>query len=179
MWQTLEGIFGGDFMPHGHCYLWSPAMVWLQVASNTLIGLAYVAISVMLYLIVSRIRNIPFSWMYLAFGAFILACGGTHFTDVATVWHPIYWFDGGLRAITALASVTTAILLAPLVPRAVALAHEAQLSSQRGQQLEAAYAELKAAHEKAKEMEQVIAREVREQTRQLTEELVRLRGAAR
>ena len=176
MWEVLEKVFGGDFMPHGHCYLWSPPMVWLQVTSNLMIGLAYVAISAMLYLIVSRIRNCPFSWMYLAFGLFILACGGTHFTEVVTVWHPIYWFDGGLRAVTAFASVLTAFLLVPLVPKAVAMAHDAQLSQERGRQLEAAYSELKAAHEKAKQMEQVMAREVSEQTRHLTAELVRLRA---
>ena len=176
MWPTLERIFGGDFMPHGHCYLWSAPMVWLQVVSNALIGLAYVSISVTIYLIISRIRDVPFSWMYLAFGVFILACGGTHLVDVATVWHPIYWFDGWLRAVTAVASVITAFLLIPLVPKAIAMAHAAHESHQRGQQLEAAYAELKIAHERAKEMEQVIAREVREQTQELTDEVLRLRA---
>jgi hypothetical protein len=25
------------FMPHGHCYLWKPGLVWLHVGSDTLI----------------------------------------------------------------------------------------------------------------------------------------------
>jgi hypothetical protein len=74
MWEWLEQIFGRGFMPHGHCYLWSPAMVWTQVSANTLIGFAYAAIASTLAVLVRRIRNIPFAWVYLAFGTFILSC---------------------------------------------------------------------------------------------------------
>jgi hypothetical protein len=91
------------------------------VASNTLIGLAYLSISAVLTYLVWRVK-LPFSAVYLAFGVFILACGMTHFLDVATVWHPIYWADAGVRVVTAGASVGTAILLFPLLPKALALA---------------------------------------------------------
>jgi signal transduction histidine kinase len=149
MWETLEQLFGDQFMPHGHCYLWSPSMVWLQVSANLAIGGAYVAISATLYYIIRRIRNVPFSWMFTAFGVFIITCGATHFMDAVTIWHPIYWFDGGLRAITAVASVGTAILLVPLVPKAVALANASRLAQERGQRLEQMYLELQEAHHKA------------------------------
>ena len=142
-------------MPHGHCYLWSPEMVWLQVISNLLIGAAYVAISTTLYVIFRRIKDVPFSWMFLAFGVFIITCGGTHFLDIATIWHPIYWLDGGLRAVTAIASVGTAVLLFGLVPKAFALANTAQLARERGQRLEAMYLELAGAHEKTKDLERL------------------------
>src|SRR5262245_12599545 len=125
MWRALEfpSWTGGDaFMPHGHCYLWSGEMILLQVTSNALIGMAYVTISAILYYLIRRIRNVPFSGMYLLFGVFIVACGATHLLDVVTIWKPIYWFDGGVRAITAVASAGTAILLGPLVPKAVVLA---------------------------------------------------------
>lgn len=153
MWDLLERLFGEGFMPHGHCYLWSPAMVWLQVVSNAAVGLAYVSISLTLYYIVRRIKDVPFSRMYLAFGVFIVTCGMTHFLDVVTVWHPVYWLDGGVRAVTAVASVGTAILLLPLVPKAVALAGAARVVHERGLELEKAYADLAVAHEKTKELE--------------------------
>ncbi|HWZ87247.1 MAG TPA: hypothetical protein VNW92_00305 [Polyangiaceae bacterium] len=82
MWEWLERTFGQGFMPHGHCYLWAPKMVWTQVSANLLIGTAYAAIASTLAVLVSRIKNIPFAWVYLAFGTFILSCGLTHFFDV-------------------------------------------------------------------------------------------------
>jgi hypothetical protein len=35
-----------NFMPHGHCYLWRPDVLWLRVGSDTLIALSYCAIPV-------------------------------------------------------------------------------------------------------------------------------------
>src|SRR4051794_12996138 len=93
------------FMPHGHCYLWNPGMVWLQVSSNALIGTAYVVISAALAYLVYCVRGLPFQWIYLAFGVFIVTCGLTHFMDIWTVWYPAYWLDGAVRAATAVASV--------------------------------------------------------------------------
>src|SRR5262249_34647489 len=112
-------------------------------------------ISLTLYYIVRRVRRVPFSWMYLAFGAFIIACGGTHFSDVVTVWHPIYWFDGGLRVLTAIASVGTALFLIPLAPKALAFAQSAQLGQERGLRLEEAHRQLTEAHEKTLEIERL------------------------
>lgn len=53
------------------------------------------------------------------FAVFIVACGATHLLDVVTVWHPIYWVSGVVKAITAAASVSTAILLVKMVPAAL------------------------------------------------------------
>src|SRR6478609_3336709 len=153
MWQWLERILGLGFMPHGHCYLWSPEMVWTQVSANLLIGVAYAAIATTLAILVRKIRNIPFAWVYLAFGTFILSCGLTHLFDVITVWHPIYWADAGVRVVTAAASVATAVLLVPQLPRVVNFAEAARLSLDRGQQLEAAHRELSKAHERLAERE--------------------------
>ena len=153
MWEWLERIFGHGFMPHGHCYLWSPEMVWTQVSANLLIGTAYAAIATTLAVLVRRIKNIPFAWVYLAFGTFILSCGLTHFFDIVTVWHPIYWADAGVRVVTATASVATAVLILPMVPKAAALAEDARLSNERGRQLELAHRELEKAHERLAERE--------------------------
>lgn len=185
MWETLERWFAGSFMPHGHCYLWSPSMVWLQVLSNLFIGIAYVSISASLTTIVRRIRDIPFSWMYLAFGVFIITCGLTHFLDVVTIWSPVYWLDGGVRAITAAASVGTALLLFPLVPKAVSLAHAAQGAHERGVALESTYKELATAHQKARELDRLktelfanVSHELRTPLALVLGPATRLRGAA-
>jgi signal transduction histidine kinase len=121
MHRVLELFSTQAFMPHGHCYLWQPALVWLQVISNSAIGLAYLLISGTLAYLVYRVRNLPFRFVYLAFGLFIVSCGVTHFMDVLTIWQPRYWLDGALRAFTAVASVGTALLLPMLVPQVVSL----------------------------------------------------------
>lgn len=154
MWEWLDRVFGRGFMPHGHCYLWTPSMVWSQVTSNFLIGLAYASIASTLGVLVRRIQNIPFAWVYVAFGVFILSCGLTHWFDVVTVWHPIYWADAAVRILTAVASVATAVLILPMVPQAVALAEAARLSDERRLKLEAALADLELANAKLAEREQ-------------------------
>src|SRR4051812_35088228 len=137
-------------MPHGHCYLWLPGLVWLEVGSNLLIGLAYVAISSTLAYLVFRVRDIPFKVMYLAFGIFIVTCGMTHFFDVWTVWTPLYWLDGAVRGVTAVASVGTAIFLPPLIPKAVQLARGAKAAHDRGIRLETAVKDLATMYERTR-----------------------------
>src|SRR5439155_21751263 len=64
----LRHVFSSDgFMPHGHCFLWKPGLIWLHVSADVLIGLSYVAISLTLAYLVHRARrDIPFHWMLLA-----------------------------------------------------------------------------------------------------------------
>ncbi len=113
-------------MPHGFCYFWDPGLVWLHVISDSLIALAYFAIPVMLVWFVRRRRDVPFTWMFVLFGVFIVACGTTHLMEVWNIWHANYWVDGVIKAITAAASVPTAILLAQMMPRALSLPNVSQ-----------------------------------------------------
>jgi signal transduction histidine kinase len=142
--QSPKDMFSNEgFMPHGHCYLWSPTLVWTMVTTDLLIGLAYISISVCLYVLVRRIR-LPFSAMFLAFGVFIAACGGTHFMGIYTLWYPNYWLDAFVKAITAIASVATAILVYQLFPKVIEFATAARLSGERKLQLEVMNRELEA-----------------------------------
>jgi signal transduction histidine kinase len=145
-----------DFMPHGMCYLWQPGMVWLQVVSNGVIGLSYVAISATLgYLVYTLREQIPFRAMYMAFGAFIVLCGLTHFFDVYLIWRPEYWIDGSLRAATAVVSAATAILLPPLVPRAAMLAKGVHAAQEQGIQLKTAVRDLGELYRRARELDEL------------------------
>jgi PAS domain S-box-containing protein len=118
----INAMFSADgFMPHGHCYLWRPALLWLHVISDGLIALAYATIPFTIIHFVRRRRDLPFSWMFLCFGMFIIACGATHVMEIWTLWVPVYWLSGFVKAVTALASVPTAILLVQLIPKALAI----------------------------------------------------------
>jgi hypothetical protein len=71
LWPALAAlVFGSnDYLPHVYCYLRRPALVWTHVTADSLIGLAYLAISVTLaYLVYKARRDIPFHWMFLAPG---------------------------------------------------------------------------------------------------------------
>jgi PAS domain S-box-containing protein len=126
--QVLKALFSsGPFMPHGYCYMWDPGLVWLHVVSDSLIALSYLSIPFTLGYFVRKRRDLPFHWMFACFGIFILACGATHAMEVWTLWHADYWVSGSIKAITAMASVPTAILLLKLVPHAVALPSPAAL----------------------------------------------------
>ena len=117
----FDSLFSNDFMPHGFCYLWNPGLVWLHAVSDALIALAYFSIPITLLYFIRKRKDLPFNWMFLCFGAFILACGSTHVMEVWTLWHGTYWLSGAIKVLTAMASLPTAVLLVHLVPRALAL----------------------------------------------------------
>ncbi|CAN5335292.1 hypothetical protein BH11MYX1_BH11MYX1_36990 [soil metagenome] len=137
--EFLRRLFSADgFMPHGHCYLWQPGVLWLHLISDALVALAYTSIPFTLLYFVRKRRDMPFNWMFLCFGTFIIACGATHVMEIWTIWTPTYWLAGTVKAVTAVASVATAVLLIKLVPVALAVPTAAQLAL--------AHTELRAAH---------------------------------
>ncbi|MGH6794917.1 MAG: hypothetical protein ACREDD_02135 [Methylocella sp.] len=133
----VDGFGDQSFMPHGMCYLWVPQLYFLHVSSDLLIGLSYVAISsTLVYLIYRARHDVPFSWVFLAFGLFIIACSATHFMEVWTIWHGTYWLSGYLKLLTAAASVAVAVVLPFLLPQVFKLIDSVKLSEQRRAQLE-------------------------------------------
>ncbi|PYX77198.1 MAG: hypothetical protein DMG72_02485 [Acidobacteria bacterium] len=139
----LRSLFSANFLPHGTCYLWNRPLVWLHLTSDVLIWLSYIAISCTLVFLERRMRkDIPFQWVYLAFGAFIVACGFTHLMEVIVLWKPVYWLSGSVKVVTAIASVGTAIALPSLVPKTIAMIQTAQVSDERERSLEIAYQQL-------------------------------------
>jgi len=126
--DTMGGFFdNSSFMPHGHCYLWKPSLLALNVVSDGIIALAYYSIPLMLVFLARRRRDLPFSWLFAMFGGFILACGTTHLMEIWTIWRPDYWVSASLKAFTAVISIATAVTLIPMLPRLLALRSPADL----------------------------------------------------
>ena len=119
--EFLRRLLSPEFMPHGYCYLWDPWIVWLNVISDSLITLAYFCIPLALVYLVRQRRDLPFNWIFWMFALFILGCGTTHLMEVWTVWHGSYLLSGIIKALTAIVSVVTAVMLVPLIPQAIAL----------------------------------------------------------
>ncbi|KYC43588.1 diguanylate cyclase [Scytonema hofmannii PCC 7110] len=116
-----------QFIPHGHCYLWIPNLVWLHGVSDSLIALAYYSISITLLYFAYKRQDLPFHWVFYLFSAFIVTCGTSHLMEVWTLWYPVYWLSGGVKAITATISLVTGVLLVPVMPQALALPNLTQL----------------------------------------------------
>jgi PAS domain S-box-containing protein len=123
----FQKLFSSDFLPHAHCFLQQKGVLWLHVASDAAITLAYYSIPFTLLYFVRHRRDLAFNWMFLMFGAFIFGCGTTHLFAIWTLWHPIYRAEGLVKLATGALSLGTAAALIPLVPKALALPSRDQL----------------------------------------------------
>ncbi|AQR63222.1 hypothetical protein BZG35_17390 [Brevundimonas sp. LM2] len=138
------------FMPHGMCILWRPELMFLHIASDALIAAAYFAIPFSIARFVRMRDDLDCGHRALAllFAAFIGLCGLTHVMGIITMWHPIYITTGWLKAVTAIASVVTAIALYRLIPRLLAIPSaktlqlEIEARQKIAEELDAARAEL-------------------------------------
>lgn len=171
MWKTF--FSSGSFIPHGHCYLWQTPLVWLHVASDSIIALAYFSIPITLIYFISKRKDLPFDWIFAMFGAFIVACGITHIFEVWTLWHPTYWLSGTMKAITATISFATAILLVNLIPQALALPSPAQLEL-ANIRLEAEIVERQSAETALKKAKDELEIRVEERTAELKSQTIQL-----
>jgi PAS domain S-box-containing protein len=123
-------LFSSDgYMPHGMCLLWEPNLLRLHIWSDALIGLSYFSMPLALLYFAKRRSDFTLSWVLILFGVFILACGTTHFMSIWTLWHPDYVLDGTIKALTAAASIPTAVILWVIMPGALAMPNMRQLSA--------------------------------------------------
>lgn len=105
-----------SLMPHGACYLWKPGLVGLHSISNGLIALAYFSIPINLSYVLNKRSDTPFNDIYWLFASFIIFCGLGHAFDIWTLWHPNYWISGAIKAVTAIVSILTGIILYVSIP---------------------------------------------------------------
>ncbi len=108
---ALDDFLRGDYMPHGHCFLWQPGILWLTVISDLVIGVAYFLISGALIHFVRKRKDLKFRGLFFLFGSFILWCGVTHLFAIHTIWHGAYGVMALIKFITAIVSGITALVL--------------------------------------------------------------------
>ncbi|MDP5212922.1 PAS domain S-box protein [Pseudoalteromonas tunicata] len=111
MLDTFTGFFNPNYMPHGHCYLWQPAILWTNVIADLLIASAYFSIPIALFIFIRQRQDLKYKRIFILFALFILCCGITHLFAIYTIWHGSYGLHGILKAITAIVSVLTAFVL--------------------------------------------------------------------
>ena len=95
-------------------------LIWLALASDLSIALAYFAIPVTMALVLSqRKEDIPYPWLWTLFVTFIVACGLTHVVHVWSAFTGVEYLGAQviIGLITAAASVGTAIAFAFILPQ--------------------------------------------------------------
>ena len=128
MWTLLQRLLDSSTLsPHGICLLWEPELIWLHVASDAVIAASYFSIPIVLSIFVSKRRDVDFGFIFWAFAIFITACGFTHVFSIVTLWVPVYGLEGLVKLLTAVASILTAVIMWPLLPKLLALPSPAQL----------------------------------------------------
>ncbi|MEG4507524.1 ATP-binding protein [Microcoleus sp. F6_B4] len=129
--HLLSTFFSSNFIPHGHCYLWKPELVWLHITSDALTTLAYYSVAVAIVYFTNERKDLPAHTVMLLVGFFFIfaLCGTTHLIEIVTLWHPIYWVSGLIKAVTgAWSFYTFTFLLIPLIPVALDTPSPAQLA---------------------------------------------------
>lgn len=104
-------------LPHGVCFAWAPWLMGLHIVSDFLIFLSYYVISLMIWRFIALNPTGHRRRLHL-FALFILLCGSTHLFAIATLWKPWFIEQGAFKAITALISAITAIVVAKEMPKA-------------------------------------------------------------
>jgi PAS domain S-box-containing protein len=113
----LDFFTRDEFLPHAYCLVENPNLIRLHISSDAITALAYYSIPLALvHFSYKRREDIPFSWMFILFAAFILLCGTTHLFGIWTLYVPDYYSQGVLKAATGLASIGTAIVVWRLMP---------------------------------------------------------------
>ena len=152
------------------------SLMMVMALANGLVVVSYASIPVFLLVFIRKRRDIPFSGIFLLFGAFILACSVTHFVHILGIWWPTGWWQAAVDSVCALISLATAVMVWPMLPRMLAIPSPGQLR-QVNRALEAEKAELQQAQVRLREANAEVEQRVAERTRQLQEE-IREREAA-
>ena len=159
MLSLLAALSTGSYAPHGASMAWRPELLWSHVAADAILALAYFSISLGLAVLIRRRRDFAFDWMFWCFAAFLMAGGLVHVMSIVTLWHAFYGLEAIIKALTAAASIATAVALWPLVSKVISMPSRAQLTAANAQledivaERDAALAELREQMAQRQELE--------------------------
>lgn len=108
-------------MPHGHCFLWKPSILWPTLMADALIAIAYFSIPISIAILIRRRKDIGFKGVYILFASFIWLCGLTHLMSIFNLWNGSYGLHAIVKLLTAGVSICTAIVVYRSLPQLLQL----------------------------------------------------------
>jgi signal transduction histidine kinase len=116
------GLFDTKNWPaRWHCGSWSDFHGWLYIVSDLLIWASYFAIPILLIVMLTRRKDIPFPRIIWLFVGFIVLCGITHLLDAIIFWWPAYRLSALIRFATAVVSAFTVYAVYKIMPGVLSL----------------------------------------------------------
>lgn len=112
---SLLRIFGivigvnTGFMPHGHCYLWTPGIVGTMSTSDIVIGFGYYVIPVVMLHIAGQVQPSIMRGIAWLMAAFVLTCGNTHWAALIVTWAPFYYRQAMIEVLCAIATLVSGV----------------------------------------------------------------------
>ena len=166
--KLVHDLLSSAYMPHLYCYLGSTPLAWTHAIADSAIGLSYLVISgTLAFLLYRGQRGLPFHAIFFAFALFIIACGSSHILEAFTVWVPVYVLSAAAKVVTAIASITTAMMLPFVVPDVLLLVQTARSSEARRVLLETVLIDRDAAQRALKESNTALEQRVLERTAEI------------
>ena len=164
---VIEGTLTGRMTPN---------LMMAMAIANGVIVVAYGSIPVFLLVFIHKRKDLPFSRIFMLFGAFILACSVTHFVHILGLWWVTDWWQAVMDSACALISLVTAIVLWPLLPRMLAIPSPRQLQ-EVNQELREEKTRLEATQRLLRLANEDVEQRVQERTRQLSDEVAERKAA--
>ncbi len=106
-----------QFMPHGMCYQWQTDILMTSVISDVATAAAYYSITAAFIYFVKKRSDILYPWFFILAGSIIFAaCGTSHLISAIVIWEPIYGISAITKAVTAVSSMATGVLIWYVLP---------------------------------------------------------------
>jgi Cu+-exporting ATPase len=144
----------------------SPTLMMVMAMANASIAVSYFSIPVFLLVFARRRKDLPFSWILVTFGGFILACGTTHVFHMLALWWRVDAWQAFFDVACAVTSAATAVVLWPILPKLLAIPSPATLR-QVNLALESEKARLESTQAELKQAYAGVERKVAERTTEL------------
>lgn len=117
------------FEPHSHHFEGVEWLMWTDIVANLFIALAFVSIPIGLVYFLRRRTDMAFDWILGVFAAFIFACAVTHMLHVAIYFYGLYYLQVLADVLTALISITAAVLVWYVIPLALKIPNPRELAA--------------------------------------------------